>query len=372
MAQEKRNISYKEIKAAEDFWKAEEILTELPPFVQGYYTHMRSKSAGTVLLYLRDIQNFFSYMISSNPLLAKKEIKEITIEDMQKLTRQDVEEFLNNLINSKIIGYELPQRNSTKNVYISALTSLFTFLEDEGELPTNIMLKVRKSKKDRKRRVVRLDSEEEDALLDTILYGTGMSDKQIEFSKKTKDRDYAIVLILLRTGLRVSELVGLNIEDINFKKNSFLVARKESVLKDDEVFFDDDVLEAIELYLNGKTAANTQRGTPLFTVSQGKYKGDRLSVRSVENMVYKYTTAATGRRISPHKLRATFATNMINATGNIELVKALMGHADISTTTLYIDDESLEKEKARNILKQRKENRKDSGEDNNTVHKIEL
>ena len=372
METKKNNISYKEIKSAEDFKKAEEILAVMPPFINGYYSSIRSKAAGTVLLYIRDIYNFLDYIVNSNPLLKNTEIKDITLDDLKKLTRQDVEEFLNTLYNSHVTGYDMPQRNSTKRIYMSALTSLFTFLEDEGLVETNIMLKVKKSKKDRKRRVIRLDNDEEEALLNTILYGTGLSKKQAEASVKTRERDYAIVLILLRTGLRVSELCGLNIEDISFKKNSFLVARKESVLKDDEVFFDDDIKEAIELYLNGKNAANTQRGTPLFTVSQGKFKGDRISVRSVENMVYKYSTAATGRRISPHKLRATYATNMINATGNIELVKALMGHADISTTTIYIDDESLAKEKARNILKERRDKRKDSGENEDVVNKIEF
>lgn len=369
--QPSNNLSYKEIKASEDFKKAKEILKKLPFYCQAYFSSIKSKSGGTAYLYMRNILSFYEYLEESNPEFKKKGIKEISLENLDGLNRQDIEDFLNSLYNSKLGDFDIPQRNNTKRIYISALTSFFGYWEDEGELAQNILLKIPKNKKERKRGVTRLDYEEEKGMLDSVLYGTGLTPKQAQFAEKSRLRDYAICLMLLRTGIRVSELVGLNIEDLSYKKNSIMVARKESMLKDDEVFFDDDVADALKNYLGEKNATNTSRGTPLFTVSQGKYKGDRLSVRSVENLVYKYSTAGAGRRMSPHKLRATFATNMITATGNIELVKEQMGHADISTTTIYIDDAALAKANARNVLKERKE-AIESGEiesDNATINK---
>jgi len=97
---------------------------------------------------------------------------------------------------------------------------------------------------------------------------------------------------------------------------------------------------------------------PVFLVETGKYKGERLSTRSVQKLVKKYAVAGApgiGNKITPHKLRATYATNMLQETGNVALVKEELGHESISTTNIYLDTSTQDKEGARNLLKERRE-----------------
>lgn len=362
-----QSLEYKQQINYDNKNKAKEILKKLPIYCEAYFASILNKSGGTIFLYISNIYEFFEWLVQTNPIFKQKGLKNITIEDLALLTRNDIYEFLNSRYNSKHgVENEISQAASTKRICLSALNSFFNYWVDEGDLEVNVIERIDRKQfaTERRRRVIRLDDEEKDGLLDAIKYGCeGLTDKQNAARQKTAIRDYAICLTLLRTGIRVSELVGLNIGDINFKKNNFVVARKKSKHKDDLVFFDDDVATALLDYLGEKARPSAvPPETPVFTVSQGKYKGNRLSVRSVENLVYKYSRAGAGRKVSPHKLRATFATDMIAATGNIDLVKEQLGHMNIQTTTIYIDDAVLAKEKARNILKERKE-KLENGED---------
>ena len=351
-------LDYKTKKAGEKRDKAKALLKELPQYCETYYNGIAGKAGGTIYSYIRCLYIFYEYLVDNNPEFRKKGMKNISLEDLAMLNRNDIYDFINSRFIYNEEDLEIPQENSSKRIYLSALNSFFGFWEDEDEFSKNIISKVDRSQySDRKRHhVIRLDAEEEEGMLQAILYGTGLTPKQQKACEKTKVRDYAICLTLLRTGIRVSELVGLDIGDINFKKKCFVVARKKSTKKDDVVYFDDDVDEALRDYLGEMaTPFAVPESTPVFRVSQGKYKGNRISVRTIESIVYKYSSAGAGKRVSPHKLRASFATNMIAATGNIDLVKEQMGHMNIQTTTIYIDDAALAKEKARNILKNQRE-----------------
>lgn len=345
--------SYKTRIAGEKKKRAKEYLEELPPYCYAYYTSITGKSGGTIFAYIRSIYVFYQYLVEVNPEFRAKGMKNIELEDLAKLTRNDVYDFLNSRYIHNNEGLEIPLEKASKRNLLSALNSFFSYWEDEDELQ-NIVSKVDRSQYSERRRhkVIRLDAEEEEGMMNAILYGQGLTKKQQQASEKTKTRDYAICLTLIRTGIRVSELVGLDIGDINFTKKCFSVARKKSTKKDDIVFFDDDVDQALLNYLGDKAKPfAVPDNTPVFQVSQGKYKGNRLSVRSIETIVSKYSAAGAGKKIYPHKLRSSFASNMIAETGNIDLVKEQLGHMNIQTTTLYIDDAVLEKEKARNILK---------------------
>lgn len=356
---------YKEKTAALKKQKAKKLLQDLPPYCETYYASIAEKAGGTIYSYIRDIHVFFRYLVDKNPDFQAKGMRGITLEDLSLLTRNDIYEFINTLYKENSSAddlndekLEIPQKKSSKRQYLSALNSFFGFWEDEDAIPVNIVKKVDRTQYSSSQRhhVIRLDDEEEVGMLSSILHGTGLTSRQQHANKKTSVRDYAICITLLRTGIRVSELVGLNIDDINFKKNYFVVARKKETQKNDKVYFDDDVADALTSYLGDKAAPfAVPAGTPVFTVSQGKYKGQRLGVRSVESIVWKYSQAGAGKKVSPHKLRATYATNMIAETGDINLVKSEMGHMNIQTTTIYIDDEALAKEQARNTLKKRRD-----------------
>ena len=145
----------------------------------------------------------------------------------------------------------------------------------------------------------------------------------------TKTRDIALLTLLLGTGIRVSECVGLDLEDVDFKNNGIKIRRKggyEAV-----IYFGEEVEEALQDYLEERNHVIPQSGHEhaLFLSMQNR----RISVRAVENMVKKYSATVTSlKKITPHKLRSTYGTSLYRETGDIYLVADVLGHKDVNTT----------------------------------------
>ena len=180
-----------------------------------------------------------------------------------------------------------------------------------------------------KKEIIRLDPDEVALLLDHVENGDKMSKQQSRFHDKTKIRDLALITLLLGTGIRVSECVGLDIKDVDFKNNGILIRRKggyEAV-----VYFGDEVEKALLDYLKERNTIIPETGheDALFLSLQNK----RLSVRAVEKLVKKYASAVTSlKKITPHKLRSTYGTSLYRETGDIYLVADVLGHSDVNTT----------------------------------------
>ena len=188
--------------------------------------------------------------------------------------------------------------------------------------------------------IIKLDGDEVLNIIDTAESGTGLSPHQRAYHEKNKVRDRAILMLFLGTGIRISELVGLNNDDLNFKDNSFVVTRKggsKSIL-----YFDDDVAAALQRYLEYKEMNYEDLKEPnaLFVSSNRS----RITVRAVENMVQKYAKIVSPlKKISPHKLRSTYGTALYKATGDIYIVADVLGHKDVNTTRKHyaaISDEN--------------------------------
>ncbi len=191
-----------------------------------------------------------------------------------------------------------------------------------------------------------MDVDEVAILLDQVEDGTNLTKKQLEFHKKTKIRDLAMMTLLLGTGIRVSECVGLDINDVDFKNDGILIRRKggyEAV-----VYFGDEVRAALLDYLEERHHIIPEEGheEALFLSLQNK----RISVRSVEKLVKKYAEAMTTlKKITPHKLRSTYGTNLYRETGDIYLVADVLGHKDVNTTKKHYA--ALEDERRRQAAK---------------------
>lgn len=328
--------------------KAKALLSELPYYCKDYYREIQRKSGTTVYMYFRHIKSFLSYIEKSNPEIQEKGIKKISLDDLEKLNLEDINEY---------IADELENvKDATVLNHLSALNSFFGYLYETDNLTRNIVAKKKRKdfNKGKKRYVVRLNDAQKKGFIDSVKYGVGLSDRQLLSHENLElgARDFAICITFLRTGIRVSELVGLNVEDIDFKEKCFYVIRKRA--KKDVVYFDNDVSSALLDYLGDRVYPTTVgEPEPVFIVSQGKYKGERLSVRSVQRLVKKYAKAGAfgiGTQITPHKLRATYATDMLNATGNVMLVRNELAHENISTTQLYLDTDTQDRKKAAHIL----------------------
>jgi site-specific recombinase XerD len=153
-------------------------------------------------------------------------------------------------------------------------------------------------------------------------------------SKLVKLRDRAILELLFSTGLRVSELARLKINDLNLKKVEFTVRGKGSKLR--LVFLSDDAKATIRAYLEAR-----QDTEPFLFVSHGKINQDSsplygLTPRSIERLVAKYALAAgITKKVTPHTLRHSFATDLLISGADIRSVQQLLGHASITTTQVY-------------------------------------
>lgn len=203
--------------------------------------------------------------------------------------------------------------------------------------------------------IVRLDQEEITNLLDYMeSCGENLTSHQKSYYKKTILRDLAIITLLLGTGIRVSECVGLDINDIDFKNNGIKVTRKGG--SEMVIYFGEEVRNALENYLETTRASATplpDHENALFLSTQRK----RMGVQAIENMVKKYAKQVTpNKKITPHKLRSTYGTSLYKETGDIYLVADVLGHKDVNTTKKHyaaIDD--MRRRQAASAVKLREE-----------------
>ena len=149
------------------------------------------------------------------------------------------------------------------------------------------------------------------------------------YHERTKTRDLALLTLMLGTGIRVSECVGLDIDDVDLKNNGIKIHRKGGA--EVIVYFSDEVAEAVCKYLEERMEITAVAGheNALFLSMQNR----RITVRAVENLVKKYSKLVTNlKNITPHKLRSTYGTSLYRETGDIYLVADVLGHKDVNTT----------------------------------------
>ena len=203
----------------------------------------------------------------------------------------------------------------------------------------------------REKEIIRLNQDEIKTLLKEAESGSGLSQKQKQFHEKTKVRDCAILALMLGTGIRVSECVGLNLDDLDLEENGIHIHRKGG--KESTVYFSDEVAQYLKRYFEERTAQDLDlQQEPALFLSLRK---QRIAVRSVEYLVKKYAAIATPKKkITPHKLRSSYGSALYAKTNDIYLVADVLGHSDVNTTKKHyaaLEDER--RRSARNAVKLR-------------------
>lgn len=325
----KNNSNFYDLRNKKNIETIERLLDEdLPPFCLDYFMAIDSMTSTlTRLNYAHDLKIFFDFMCKKR-YGNKKTPKEVTLIDLENVTNNDIEYFLVYLTHYTYCGVEHSCNERAKARKLSSVRAMFKYFFNKGQISVDNSAKVSTPKLHEKP-IIRLDGSEVFNIIDTAESGNGLTPHQRAYHEKNKVRDTAILILFLGTGIRISELVGLNNEDLNFKDNSFLVTRKggnKSIL-----FFDNDVADALKRYLDYKDEcelSNCGDGA-LFLSSQKK----RITVRAVENLVQKYAKIVSPlKKISPHKLRSTYGTQLYKATGDIYIVADVLGHKDVNTT----------------------------------------
>lgn len=336
----KNDKTYQAQKDKEFTKKLDELCLDLPRFCKTFFRGIEQTTApSTRLGYAYDLRIFFSFIIETNPIYKNKEIKDIELDLFNKLTRDDIEDYLHylKLYNKDDIEY-MNNEQGVKRKF-SALRMLYNYLYCHEMIDDNPTTKV-STPKLRQKEITRLDPNEVADMLDQAESGAKLTKKQKESHEKTKLRDVALLTLLLGTGIRVSECVGININDVDFDNGCVKIMRKGH--KEDIVYFGDEVEAALKEYMEHRTELFKpidEDADALFISSKNR----RISVRAVELLVKKYAMLTTTvKHITPHKLRSTYGTQLYKETGDIYLVADVLGHKDVNTTKKHyaaIDDE---------------------------------
>ena len=332
--------------------KLREMLTALPPFCVTFFRGIeQTTSSRTRIAYAYDLKVFFEFLLKENPALKGKEMRDITLADLDMVKAFDLEEYMEYLKyyssdeNTEHINKE---RGITRK--LSSLKTFYNYFYKKELLKNNPAALISLPKLHSKD-IIRLDIDEVASLLDNVENGEGLTERQKAFHEKTKIRDVAILTLLLGTGIRVSECVGLDLNDVDFKNDGIRIHRKGG--KEVVVYFGEEVRDALLDYLEER-----KRIIPVSGHEQAFFlslQSRRISVKSVENLVKKYAKLVTPlKKITPHKLRSTYGTNLYRETGDIYLVADVLGHSYVNTTRKHyaaLEDER--RRSARNAVRLR-------------------
>jgi integrase/recombinase XerC len=312
------------------------ILLELPEVCYDFILSVESNTSMlTRINYAGDLRTFFRFLDSELQLFSRP-VRDLSADDLKLVESRHIEMFLHYLSVYKHDDLILENKNPGKKRKLSAVRTFFKYMlkhEYIPSLPTAII----DTPKIAEKPIIRMEGGEVVKLIDAIESGRELTERQAAYQKSTKMRDIAILKLMLGTGIRISECVGLDIPDLDLEHKSFRVTRKGG--KEAILYFPDDVRQALEDYLELRQAAVPLPGheKALFLSMQMR----RITARAVENLVGKYTqTAVPLKKITPHKLRSTFGTALYRATGDIYLVADVLGHKDVNTTRKHYADMS--------------------------------
>ena len=323
-------LSYHEQEDIENTKRIRGILKELPPFCTDFFRGIEPRtSARTRLAYAYDLKTFFDFLKQANPELKSKKLRDLPLSLLDEIKLMDLEEYMEYLK-----CYSTEKREDLMNTErgimrkVSTVKSFYNYFYRTERIQNN-PASLLQLPKIHEKEIIRLDVDEVARFLDEVEEGECLTEKQKAYHAKTKLRDLAMMTLLLGTGLRVSECVGLNINDVDFRNGGLRIHRKGG--KEVIVYFGAEVEYALQDYLSEREHIVPEEGSEeaLFLSIQRK----RINVRSVEKMVKKYAQLVTPlKKITPHKLRSTYGTNLYRETGDIYLVADVLGHSDVNTT----------------------------------------
>lgn len=334
-----KKTTYHEQKDVENILRLREVLTTLPPFCRDYFRAIdTTTTTKTRISYAYDIRIFFQFLLDENPAFKDYKMTDFTVDVLDQIKALDLEEYQEYLKVYK--AGDKTETNGERGLKrkISALRSFYAYFYKREMIETNptVLIDVPKI---HDKSIIRLDTDEVALLLDYIEHcGDQLTGQKRVYYEKTKERDLAIVTLLLGTGIRVSECVGLDIEDVDFKNNGIKVTRKGG--NEMVVYFGPEVEKALKRYIEVRENIIPLEGHEhaLFYSAQRR----RIGVQAVENLVKKYASQiTTTKKITPHKLRSTYGTTLYQETGDIYLVADVLGHKDVNTTKKHyaaIDD----------------------------------
>ena len=333
---------YREETDAKRILQIRAITRELPQACSDFIRSIAvTTSTLTRLAYAIDLRTFFHFLQAERVAFSDKKLTLMTDEDLEKLTRNDLTAYTEYLTyyfkeednwvpNKAYVNQELSIKRK-----LCSIRSFYDYLFKNQRISSNVTELVPLPKIHEKP-IIRLSRDEMTRILSLAQSGDQMSRTQQRYQKITAKRDYALLSLFLGTGIRVSECVGMNLNDVDLENNAFVVTRKGG--NQVVLYFPPEVAEALAEYMDERQQTEALPGheEALFLSLQKK----RITQRAVQNLVKKYAAVAAPlkTKISPHKLRSTYATNLYNETGDIYLVADVLGHSSVDTTRKHYAD----------------------------------
>ncbi|MBQ8451521.1 MAG: tyrosine-type recombinase/integrase [Clostridia bacterium] len=324
-----KNQTYYNEQKTKNTEKLRNVLHDLPDFAWDFFTGIENKtSALTRLNYAYDLRLFFKWALSETNLFPGKSMLDLEVKDLEKFHTTHFERYMSYL--SSYVddnGNTITNEERGKARKIACVRSFFKYYFRREMISVDLASKIEMPKLHDKP-IIRFEENEMYRFMDTVDTGYGLSGHEQGFHKHTKIRDVAIITLLLGTGLRVSECVGLNVTDVDFNINGINVTRKggNQVI----LYFSDEVKVALYDWLEERAKNPLLIDEPALFVS---LQNKRISTRAVEKLVKKYASIVTPlKHITPHKLRSTYGTRLYEATQDIYVVADVLGHKDVNTT----------------------------------------
>lgn len=317
-------------------YKLKGLKQELPGYTYEFLDEKAQRNPNTAVSYAYDLRTFLIYLQEFCPAAKDYDTKDIPLEILNNLSFQDINEYQKYLSAKDI---DIVGKNNLQNDIsgiarrMSALRTFYKYLCEHDYITNDATAgAIRQRRNSDDHVITRLTADEVDLLLTRVKNGNLGDKHQQKMRQNTRYRDYAVLTLLLRTGIRVSECVSLDINDFNFDEKSMRVVRKGK--KEQMLYFDEQTKEALLDYIDFERPSYTDSDDePALFLSSRKR---RLSVRSIQDMVSKYSEATLiNKKVSPHKMRSTYGTALYNKTGDIRLVADVLGHKDINTTAKH-------------------------------------
>ncbi len=335
--------SFKEQSDAKRILQIREIIRELPQACSDFIRSIAvTTGTFTRLAYAIDLRTFFNFLHAERVAFADKPIRLLEDSDLEKLTRNDITAYTEYLTyylkdtdddsvpNKAFVNHDLSIKRK-----LCSIRSFYDYLFKNQRISSNVTELVPLPKIHEKP-IIRLSRDEMSRILSVSQTGEALSKGQQKFQKITAKRDFAMLSLFLGTGIRVSECVGIDLNDLDMENNAFLVTRKGG--NQVVLYFPPEVADALGEYLDERMQIEPLPGheNALFLSLQRK----RITQRAVQNLVKKYAAVAAPlkQKISPHKLRSTYATNLYQETSDIYLVADVLGHTSVDTTRKHYAD----------------------------------
>ncbi len=332
--------------------KISRLCEDLPECSQSFLLETGTELANTTRLeYAKELGYFFDFLINYVPLFAEYERTDFKISDLAKVTSQDISRYLTLFKNQGKSERTIARKRAS-------VSSFFSYLVANRMLAFNPVTAAVKVKIHESDEVLHLNIDEQISFLNAVDNGEGLTKRQSKLHSRYRLRDTALITLLLDTGIRVSELHGIDVSDLDLDSCSVVVTRKGGRIQ--TIYYSDESRDALIDYLTSRDIEHDKllkNHSPLFTTNQGA----RLSVRAIEQLVKKYAESnipGKGSKISPHKLRSSFAMAFYGEERDLLLLQRKLGHKNIQTTNVYAKATDTQMEETRSVLSEARKRKK--------------